>query len=499
VSADGLEESFPTNAASCSNNLATAGNYNTITWAAVAGITRYNVYKLSNGLYGYIGQSGGVSFVDNNIIADISTTPPNASAPFETASNYPGAIGYHDQRRCFGGTDNAPQNFWATRSATEANLSYSIPTRDNDAIAFRVAAREVNRIRHIVSLDQLLFLTSGGEWKVAPQNSDILTPNSAAPKQIAAEGASNVQPIVTGNSVIYVQESGSRWREMKYRWEVSNYDVRDASIMAPQLFDQYTTVDMAYSKTPNKMVWGVRSDGTLIGLTYLPEHEVMGYHQHDTDGLFESVAAVKEGSEHALYVVVNRTINGRTVRYIERMHSRQFAAAEDAFFVDAGLTYDSTSNTTVTGLWHLEGEEVAVLADAAVHPLVTVTGGAITLEAAASVVQVGLPIVADVKTLPLSLEAQAFGQGLQKNVNGVALRVNETSGLLVGPTFDAAEMESLMTRSDEAYGTPPALRSGVIDVTVMPAWGDDAQVCIRQNAPLPATILSMTVNVAVGG
>jgi hypothetical protein len=269
--------------------------------------------------------------------------------------------------------------------------------------------------------------------------------------------------------------------------------------MAPHLFDDYTIVDLAYAKTPNKMVWCVRSDGVLIGLTYLPEHDVLGWHEHDTDGTFESVACVKEGSEHVLYAVVKRSINSRDVRYIERLHTRKITAAEDAFFVDSGLTYDGAPTDTITGLWHLEGEEVAVLADAAEHPRVTVTAGAITLEGEASVVQIGLPITADVQTLPLSFEAQAFGQGVEKNVNDVALRIKDTSGLKVGPTFTAADMVDMTTRSGEAYGSAPDLTTGVVDITVLPEWGDDAQLCIRQEAPLPATILSMTLGVAVGG
>lgn len=502
LAAETLEESLPSTLTTVTGVvLTTAGAYNDIDptpgGATVSGAVRYNIYKLSNGLYGYIGQTDGSTFRDDNITADVSQTPPEANTPFTGAGNYPGTVGYHEQRRCFGGTDNKPQNFWATRSATENNLSYSTPTRDDDAIAFRIAAREVNRIRHIVSLDQLLLLTSGGEWKIAPQNSDILTPASASPKPISTEGASNVQPAITSNAIIYVQESGSRLREMRYQWEANGYSVKDISIMAPHLFDDYTIVDLAYAKAPNKTVWCVRSDGGLLGLTYLPEHDVLGWHEHTTDGLFESVACAKEGNEHALYAVVKRAISGRTARYVERLHTRKFSNAADAFFVDSGLTYDGVATTTIRGLWHLEGEEVAVLADAAVHPRVTVANGAITLEGEASTVQIGLPITADVQTLPLSFETQAFGQGLTKNVNGVSMRVKDASGYQIGPDFD--QLVETTVRSDEPYGTAPALATGVVEWTVMPEWGTDAQLCIRQSDPLPVTILSMTLDVAIGG
>lgn len=500
--ADGtLEESLASPPTTVTGvNLTTAGSFNTITPATVAGSIRYNVYKLSNGLYGFIGQTTeGFDLIDDNVTADISQTPPELANPFNAPGNYPGAVGYHEQRRCFAGTNNLPQNFWATRSATENNLGYSIPTRDDDAIAFRIAAREVNRIRHIVSLDQLILLTSGGEWRIAPANSDILTPASAAPKQFAAEGASNVQPAITSSSIIYVQESGERVREMRYKWEANGFQVADASIMAPHLFDGFQIVDMAYAKTPYKFVWCVRNDGQLLGLTYLPEHDVAAWHEHNTDGAFESVACVKEGSEHVLYAVVRRTINSRTVRYIERLHTRRFSSPEDAFFVDAGVTYDGPAASTFSnGLWHLEGEQVAVLADGAEVTGLTVSGGSITIDYQASVVHIGLRITADVETLPLAFEAQALGQGANKDVNEVYLRVKETSGIRIGPSFDDVDMVEMTMRSDEPYGTAPALMTGVEQVTVMPQWDQDAPVCVRQQAPLPCTILAMTLEVAVG-
>lgn len=504
LAAETLEESLGSTASAAVNfDLTVSGNYIDVDptpgGSTVTGAVRYNVYKLSNGLYGYIGQTDGSTLRDNNITPDVSQTPPEANTPFGSASNYPAAVGYHEQRRCFGGTVNKPQNFWATRSATESNLSYSIPSRDDDAISFRIASREANSIRHIVSIDQLVLLTSGGEWKVAPQNSDFLTPDSAAPKQIAAEGASNVQPVLASNAIVYVQESGSRLRELKYKWESNGYDVRDISVLAPNLFDGYTITDMAYAKTPNKIIWMTRSDGALLGLSYLPEHEVLALHEHDTDGLFESVACVKEGTEHALYAVVQRTINSRTVRYIERLHTRQFSDQEDAFFVDSGLTYDGTAADEITGLWHLEGEAVAVLAAGAEVTGLTVAAGKITLPQDASPIQIGLPISAHIKTLPLSLETQAFGQGLSKNVSNISLRVKDSSGFKVGHTNNASDLFELTTRSGEDYGTPPALKNGIVDSDVLPEWGDDAQIYVVQTAPLPVSVLAMVLEVAVGG
>jgi hypothetical protein len=273
---------------------------------------------------------------------------------------------------------------------------------------------------------------------------------------------------------------------------------RDVAVLAPHLFDGYAIVDMAYTKRPYKMVWAARSDGVLLGLTYLPEHDVTAWHQHSTEGLFESVAAVAEGSSTALYAVVARTVNGRAVRYIERMRSRAFATLADAFLVDAGSTYDGAATTSIAGLHHLEGETVSVLADGSVHPQLVVVDGAITLENAASKVHVGLPITADLQTLPPAIEeAQAFGSGLLKNATRIHLRVNASAGIKVGPTFDM--LREYTPRTSEPYGSPPSLKTGTISLSLDNKWSLEAQVCIRQSDPLPLTILSQATEYAIGG
>lgn len=502
IAADTLEESLASAATSTTNDLTVAGNSNAITPAAVSGAVRYNIYKLLNGLYGYIGQTDGSALTDANITPDVSKTPAIPNTPFASASNYPGAVGYYEGRRAFAGTDNKPQNYWLTRSGTESNLSYSIPTRDDDAIAQRILAAEVNRIRHIVPAGVLLMLTSGGVWKVAPRNSDILTPTSAAPKLESNDGASNVAPIITGQEVLFSQDATFRVRELKYTAQngVATFVSTDISVLAPHLFDDYTGVDSAYVRSPHKMAWFTRSDGRLLGLTYLPEHNVAAWHQHaTTNGTFESVAAVKEGTEYPLYAVVKRTINGRTVRYIERMAKRSSTTQAGYFFVDSGVSYSGSPITTInTGLWHLEGQTLSVLADGAEHPPVTVAGGAVTLSFSASVVQIGLPMTAQMQLLPPGIEAaQAFGQGNKVNVTQLWLRVLNTMTVKAGPSF--SKLREYPARTAEDYDTPAALKTGKIHIVLDNKWGDTAGICVQNDRPMPLTILSMTQEVEVGG
>lgn len=504
VSADTFEESVASPPSAAANrDLTVAGNYVDVTPAAVTGALRYNIYKLANGgLYGYIGQSDGTAFRDNNIIPDMSQTPPEDSDPFIGTGNHPSTVTYVEQRRAFAATDNRPEGVWMTRSATESNMCQSVPVRDDDAIIFNIKSNQNNRIRHLVPLGDLIALTAGSEYRVYAANSDVLTPASVTPKPQSSVGASNVQPVVAENSVLYAQASGGHMRELAYSGEGINgrlYNTNDISILAPHLFDGYTVVDMAFSRTSTcPILWVVRSDGVLLGMTYVPGQNVRAWHRHDSDGgLFKSVCCVTEGSEDVLYAVVQRTIGARSVRYIERLHTRQIGEQADAFFVDSGLTYDGTPVTSVSGLWHLEGQSVVALADGAVVTGLTVASGSVPLPAAASVVHVGKAITAQMDTLPLSWQSEGFGQAVVKNVNKVHVRVSASGAFFAGP-LDGT-LREVKRRTDEPYGTAPALKTQWDHLTVDPKWQDDGAVTIEHTNPLPLTVLAILLDVTSGG
>lgn len=502
VSATTLKESFAaTPPAAQLTNLTPVGNINTISWSASAGATRYNVYRNRSGLYCYIGQSVGTTFIDDNITPDSTQTPPTTSNPFTGTGTWPGTVSYFQQRRVFAGSINLPQNVWMTRSATESIMTGSLPVRDDDAIIFKIAAREANTIKHIVPLKDLILLSGSAAWQVVAQNTDVITPKSIGINPQSYFGASDVQPVVVGQAAIFGEASASHVLEISYRYEIAGYQTTDISLLAPHLFDGLSIVDMAYAPAP-KIIWAVRSDGVLLGCTYVPTQKVLGWHQHNTtNGAFESVAVVPEGSDSALYAVIRRVINGRTVRYIERKRSRLFATLADSFFMDAGGTFVGGSPVTsiTSGLWHLEGQMVAILADGAVQPPQVVTNGAITLQNAAIKIQIGLPIIADAQLLPFSQQTPGdagFSQGVQKNVNAVNLRVNQSSGIYAGPDF--VHMRQYKQRTTEGYGSPPRLVTGVINIVIDSSWGADGQVCFRQKDPLPVTLQSAQLEMTIG-
>lgn len=501
VGADGVSESLAGTPVTAINNLDIAGNYNTVTWDAVVGASRYNVYKNKGGSFGWIGQTTNLSTVDDNVTPDTLKSPPEDIITLNgSAGDYPTAVAHHEQRRWFGGSNNAPQGVWATRSGTTSNLTSSIPSQDADGMAFRVAAGQYNQILHLVPLGDLIAFTAGAEFRLFADGAPAITPTSLSVKPQGFNGASKVQPITTGNSALYVQARGSRVREMSYSWEAQSYKSTDTSILAPHLFDGYTIRQMAYQHAPNQILWAVRDDGALLGMTYVPDQQVYAWHQHDTAGEFESCCVVTEDGEDVLYVVVRRLVAGRGVRYIERMHPLRFTDAEHAIFVDSSASYDGgPPGTTIGGFWHLQTAPVDILADGAVANDTVSTLGQIELDVAASVVHVGTPVTADVQLLPLAVEAAAAsGQGAVKNVNKVHLRVTSSSTFKVGPSFDAMRVVPGRDVSDP-YDSAPALTSGTVTVAIDPDWLTDPQVCVRQEDPLPLTIQSMVLEVQLGG
>ena len=581
IGSNEISESEQSASASANGNLLETGGIVTISWTAVTGATRYNIYKLQGGIYGYIGQTSSTSIVDDNILPDLSVTPPYYEAVFGSTGNYPGAVSYYEQRRSFAGTNLEPQKIWFTKAGTQSDMSYSLPVTDDDRISFRVAAREANTIRHIVPLTQLLLLTSSAEWRVTSVNSDAITPTSISVRPQSYIGASNVQPVIINNTLVYCAARGGHIRELGYNWQASGFITGDLSLRAPHLFDNYEITDMAFQKAPLPIVWMTSTSGKLIGLTYVPDQQVGAWHWHDTlNGTFEAVTSVAEGKEDHPYFVVQRAVDGQQRRYIERLESRAFTSQDESWFVDSGAVFDSYNTTAITitsstggytpsdllivtaasnifsgtqdiddaivvidgsgtkqrlrivsyvsptvvncridydlpadlhgatvnewnfarnsisGLSWLEGVELAILADGAVHPKRTVTDGSITLDRAVEYAIAGIPITADAKTLPAAVEAEALGQGRVKNVNKAWLRVNQSSGIFVGPNED--NLTEYKQRTSEPYGSPPALKSAEISVLTTPQWTDSGSVFIRQADPLPLAIVSLTLELSVG-
>lgn len=494
ISADQSDESVQSAASTAVNQLLDSGAINTVTFAGAA---RRNVYRLSGGLYGFVGQTITTTLVDDNIEPDVSKTPPTHQNPF--ATDWPAAVTYFGQRRAFGGTTLLQQSFWLTKVGAESNLDYSIPLRDDDAIAVRIAAREASTIRHLVPLGDLLILTSSGEFSVSGGNGPITPLSVRSVPSTGYVGANNVQPVVVDDDLIYAAARGGHLRGMGYSFDRQRYASVDLSVRASHLFDFKTVKDMAFTRAPTPIVWSVSSDGKLVGLTYVPAEEVKAFHTHETTGFFESICSASEGDEDILYTVVRRTIEEATVRYIECFSPRFYDDIEDAYFVDCGITYNDVAATTISGLDHLIGETVAILADGGVvEPQVVNASGEIELVTEAEIVQVGLPLYREASTLPIAIESvEAFGQAEVKNINKVWVRLDYSGAFLAGPNTDS--LQEMPARRAEAWGLPPDRRTEVVELTIKGEWNADGTLVMLSSDPTPLTIVSLTQEVEFGG
>lgn len=495
LNADASEESPLSATVEINCNPFADGAYNTITWNAVPGAAMYRVYRNVGGVYSYIGQTSETSIIDDAISPDSGITPPRYDS--EITSGYPGTVSYFDQRKIFAGTRTKPQYIWMTAAGSENSMAYHLPVQATDRISARIYARDVNRIRHLVPLSRLILLTASGCWVVGTTDTDALTPESISFKAQNAEGASSVNPVVVNSACVYAAARGGHLREMGYSYERGGFISGDLCLRAPHLFDHKTVIDIAYSKAPNPIIWSVSSDGVLVAFTYIPEQQIGAFSTIETRGSFESVTVVSEGYEDIPYVVTSRRINGQTVRFIERMHEVQSPSRAESCYVDCAGFYQGNPTKTITGLSWLEGETVSILADGYVVPDQKVVSGKVVLEDEASTVYVGLQYDSDMVTLPIHLQLNdmSYGTSHRKNITEVTLRLNESSGVSAGSSFE--KLYHMQPRATELPGYPPNLRSGIYDLQIKPKWSDEGQVYIRQSLPLPLRITSITTTVEI--
>jgi hypothetical protein len=424
----------------------------------------------------------------------------------------PGVSTYHDGRQWFASSLQKPQTMWASVSGAFNNMSQSTPTRDSDAITRTLASRQVNDIRHMVSLTQMIVLTGGAEWKVSAGSADVITPAQFVARPQSYNGSSDIRPIVANDTLLYIPPNRKKVRSLQYQWAQDSWTGTDMSLLASHLFEQNTITDWAYARDPDSICWAVRDDGVLLAFTFITEQQLYAWSRRTTTGgFFESICAIQEGDETAVYVIVRRTIDGTTRRFVERMHSRVFATVAEAWFLDGALQYSGAPATTISGLWHLVGEQVWALADGIVRgPLTVSAAGQVTLPVAAALVTVGKIIPdADLELLDVDGQDQSGKwTGRKKKIIGltVALKDSANTGLVAGPSggqgapqLYAMKPKDLANPLAAAPATAPALVTDFMHQVAAPQWDWHGRALFRvHNSPLPYTITGVTPDVSIG-
>lgn len=416
---------------------------------------------------------------------------------WDETRGYPSCATYFQQRLVFAGTDYGPQTVWASRTDDFVHfLPSGLQVYDDDALAIPMAlsgfyGAQTNRIRHLIPLDRLLTLSSAGAASIGNTLHEPLTPDNHPVEHVSFYGASELQPLGIGDSILYQQDKGRGLRDLTYNDASMRYGGQDLTVMASHLFEGHTITEWCYQDVPNKTVWCVRDDGVLLGMTYLKEQQVIAWHQHDLTGLVESVCCVSEDTENALYLSVNRS----GVRHINRLTLPETSAIGDQFYVDSGMTFASAYPETDFTIAHLPSTEIAVLADGVeITGITTDSSGnfSIPSENAAVLVQAGLPIQSDGETLSpvLSLNGEST-MSKKKVIPSVTFMVKDSSSFKAGP--DSSELVDIF---DQTAGT---LETGLFDVSVSSQWKQNGTVYFRHTSPLPCFIQAIIPNISIGG
>lgn len=421
---------------------------------------------------------------------------------YSDTTGYPSAVTFFEDRLCFSGATNEPQRVDGSQNGDYTNFA---PTETDgtviasNAIGFALNANDVNVVRWLQEDERGLFIgTTGGEWILRGTGGAALGADSA-PQAIRSTnyGSANIQPERVGKVTLFIQKAKRKIRELKYIFQDDGFSALDTTELS-----EHITIggidDTTFQQEPNSIVWSARGDGTLLGLTYEKEQNVVAWHRHElggTDTAVESLASIPATSQDRdeTWCIVSRTIDGGTKRYIEYITPifDDSVDQEDAFFVDSGLQYSGSAVSTLGDLEHLEGETVSVLLDGAAHPDVVVTNGTITLQEEGEKISVGLGYISDFETLRVEAgAADGTAQGKTKRIHRVIFRLNRSLGMKVGPNSSELETQSFRSGSD-LMDTAVPLFTGDFEVDWDSDYETEGYIFIRQDQPLPLTIVAI--------
>jgi hypothetical protein len=488
-----------------------------ITIGKVNQAEEYWVYKETNGIYGYLGTMapsgalGQYQLRDEGQQPDVSKTPPKHRNPLLKTDSFPQAVGYVQQRLAFAGSNAKPQGVLMSRTADFRNFTTRVPLEDDDALEFTVAGQRANRIRHLLDIKQLLILTGGNELLARGDNDGVIRPTAINIDPVGYIGSSDAPPLLVSGGVIYPQARGSQVIEL--RNGQNGIESNDLTTWSSHLVDGYQIVDCAWAQSPHSAAWFPRSDGKLLQLTYIPQQDVAAWARHDTRNedsagaeVLASITAltvIPEGNEDVLYIVAQRTVNGGTVRYIERLAERRsglFTSTNDthATFLDSYVAYTAAANGTATpSVAHLIGRTVYGLRDGVkIGPLTVSGGGTVTVTANWSTLVLGIPISADVELFAVD-DANAKDSVVDRlmSVPAIDMLVEQSRGMQAGPDFSNLLTYEMPITNNGAT----ALHTGVADIVIKGDWRVGGTLCIREADPVPFTLLGVVPTVEIGG
>ena len=382
-------------------------------------------------------------------------------------SGYPATVTCYEQRLVVSGTAFSPNTVWFSRIGNY--LDFLPGSLDDDALSVTIAGSEQADIVHLMQGKALVAMASNGEYSFAGGVEKPITPTNIQIKNQSVFGCSYVRPQRIGNELYFVQRAGRKLRAFTYKYDSDDYGAPDLSIMSEHLTES-GIVDMAYNPEPESILWIVRGDGDLVSVTIERENDVVAWAHHETDGDVESVCSVPSATGDTLWLCVNR--NG--ARRIERMDS--------SVLLDAAVSGTSVSPTNVwSGLDHLNGKTVSVIADGVVLDDVVVSGGSVTISRDSNAVVIGLPYTTRIITL-----MQDFGTGTgsihgnSNRIGEVSIRYMDTVGCKINGDY-----VSFRRLDTSILDDAPTTFTGLHRMELLGWERGDVSVTIEQSDPLP--------------
>lgn len=422
-----------------------------------------------------------------------------------TTPGWPAHACTFEGRKIYARTDAQPSGIWGTRSngyGSTLDFSVNVPIQDDDSITFTLA--DVNEIQWVAEGRDMAIGTGGAARSMGRDSPNLaFSANNYRQALESTYGSQPIRPTKVGGSTIFVSAYGKALREFVGSASGVGYDTPDISVMSDHLFAS-GVIEMTYQQEPNSVVWSAMGNGELVGLTYEKQQQMAGFHHHQLGGVFgtgipvvESACSIPGNGQNELWMVVKRTINGATKRYIERLTSpfdSTIMPQSSGWYVDCALQYNGAPTTAVGSLTHLEGQTVAILADGAREMNQVVTGGSVSLASgrAASVITVGLPYTSRMRTLPSSFSlGDGSGLGRRKKINRIILDLLDCGPIRIGRHTSTAEEVDFRNTTDNLGAAQP-LYTGFQTVHPETSWFDNGELVIIADGPQPATVLSVT-------
>jgi hypothetical protein len=420
---------------------------------------------------------------------------------FSETTGYPATAAFYEDRICYAGTPLDPQTIWGSQSGIYND--FSIGVEASDSFIYTIASDQVNAIRWLSPGKSLTIGTVGGEFLMSASTRDeAITPTNVKIVRQSEYGGAYVQPVRSNGVVLFLQRTGRKLRQFIYQFESDTYIAPDLTLLSEHITGK-GIVEMDYQREPDSIVWMVREDGALIGVTFERDQEVIGWHRHTLGGVsdaqgataqVESVGVIPGSDRDEVWLSVKRFVDGgvqRQIEIIEKGRDNINPVDGDDYFVDSGVFYSGPAETFVSGLAHLEGETVQILADGAVLPDQVVNNGSVTLTTPASKISVGLGYVSDLETMRIEAgSANGTAQGKIKRISDISIRFFDTLGAQVGPNADKLDIIPFRTSADEMNQAPPRF-TGDKKIAFNSGYETEGRIFIRQDQPLPMTVLAI--------